>query len=151
MLRRPIIDEIRVAGLGELQLRWATNSAGNLPTTPFIGGVGLDVNGIAEVIGNFGTLGAGTYWVEYLTSFIDTAVNDIYKNGQGIMGLVAFDTTVDQFGQIDQSAWHSQNGVLPGIAILGHTPVPEPASLAIFGVSLASFALVRRRRQTRSI
>src|SRR5438067_1868474 len=75
-----IIDEVDVAGQGDLQLRWASNSPGNLPTTPFFGGVGVNVNGFADVTGNFGTLLPGTYWIEYLTSFFDLCVT-LFRNG----------------------------------------------------------------------
>src|ERR1051325_2126556 len=46
-----VIDEVKIAGHGEFQLRWATNSASGLPTTPFFGGIGLFVDGVTDLTG----------------------------------------------------------------------------------------------------
>jgi hypothetical protein len=44
-------------------------------------------------------------------------------------------TAIGQYLAIDQN-----------VQVLADTPLPEPASLALLGVGLASFALVRRRK-----
>ena len=140
-----VIDEVKIAGHGEFQLRWATNSASGLPTTPFFGGIGLFVDGVTDLTGTFGSLLPGTYWVEYLTDFGDPQVNRIYRTAQNLTGHIAINSTIDQFGLIDQTAWNGQTGDLPGITLSGHN-VPEPASLAVFGTALAALGLLRRRR-----
>ena len=154
MITQPtVVDTVKVAGRGSLQLRWATNNGNNLPTTPFFGGVGLPVSGVADATGDLGTLLPGTYWIEYLSDFMDPAQNLIYKNDQDFLGPVALNTTVNLNGLIDQTAWYGETGVLPAIALYGHSVVSEPASITAFVTGLLALMLagtaLRRRNPGR--
>lgn len=127
---------------------WAVDPKSNYPTGPVVSGttVGTLSSGAASsilitVAGLSIDLGPGEYWLG--TSNDEELAIDV-SNYAKISGSASDAEQSNQAGTFT-------NINLPDAAftIEGTAPVPEPASLAIFGVGLASFGWVRRRRKTR--
>lgn len=132
------ITQIAVAAMGtDIQVRIASNGPGNLPATPFFGGLGFDANGFFTFSPcvSCGTLpSAGTYWFIMTGAILFPDEIDWFDNALGLVGTVALDNFTD--------GWHTVSGSLPALAVYGTTPVPEPASLISFACAIILGLLV---------